>query len=102
MKDVEPHNMYHSIRFSSVSSHALHDQEKQLCSHDEQDFHQCVRLHPDGWIRGQHGQLLLWVPSTMADPFYSMCTRLIIPQGWVELDLSKMAHGTKWQECFKS
>ena len=99
---VKPHNMYPSIRFSSVSSHALHDKERQLCSHDKQDFHQCVRLHSDGWIRGQHGQLLLWVPSTMAKPFYSMCTGLIIPPGCVELDLSQMAHGSKWQECFGS
>ena len=99
---VEPQIVYPSIRFSSVLSHALHDQEKSLCSHDDEDFHQCVRLHSDGWIRGQHGQLLLWVPSTMTKPFYNMCTRLVIPQGCVELDLSEMAHGTKWQECFES
>ncbi|KIM56436.1 hypothetical protein SCLCIDRAFT_29582 [Scleroderma citrinum Foug A] len=47
-----------SIRFSSMPSHALHDKEK-LCFHDKQAFHQCVRLHEDGWIRGPHGQLLL-------------------------------------------
>ena len=102
IRGVELHIVCPPIRFSSVSSHALHDREKQLCSHDEQDLHQCVKLHPDGWIRGQHGQLLLWVPSTMTKPFYSMCTRLVIPQGCVQLDLSKMAHGSKWQECFES
>ena len=99
ISDVEHYIMYPSIRFSSVSSHALHDRDKQLCSHDGEDFHQCVMLHPDGWIKGQYGQLLLWVPSPMTTPFYSMCTRLVIPQGCVELDLSQMVHGSKWQEC---
>jgi len=99
---VEPHTMHPSIRFSPTLSHVLHDKEKQLCCHDEQDFHQCVRLYPDGWIKGQHGQLLLWIPSTMTKPFYGMCTRLIIPQGCVQLDLSKMAHGSNWQECFET
>ncbi|KIM59836.1 hypothetical protein SCLCIDRAFT_125489, partial [Scleroderma citrinum Foug A] len=88
-----------SIRFSSVPSHALHDREK-LCFHDKQAFHQCVRLHEDGWIRGPHSQLLLWVPSDKRDPFYNPCTTLILPRGGVELDLSKIAHGSKWQESF--
>ena len=95
------HTTHPPIRFSSVSSHALHDREKELCSHDGQDFHQCVKLHADGWIKGEHGQLLLWVPSPMAVPFYSMGTRLVISQGCVELDLSNMAHGFKWKECFE-
>ena len=98
---VEPVILHPSIKFSSVPFHALHDREKQLCSHDEHDFHQCVRLYPDGWIKSQHGQLLLWVPSPMTEPFYSMSTRLVIPQGCVELDLSQMVHGSKWQECFE-
>ena len=91
---------HHSVRFSSVLSHALDDREK-LCFNDKgkQAFQQCVRLHEDGWIRGPHGQLLLWVPVDKRDPFYNPHTTLILPRGGVELDLSQMAHGSKWQEC---
>ncbi|KAL4068664.1 hypothetical protein V8B97DRAFT_1872768, partial [Scleroderma yunnanense] len=96
------HVTHFPIRFSTVPSHALHDRGQELCCHNKQDFHQCVRLHEDGWIRGSHGQLLLWVPHDYRQPFYSMWTRLVIPKGSVELDLSKMAHGKKWQECFES
>ena len=90
----------HPIRFSSFPAHALHGSEK-LCFHDKHAFHQCVRLHEDGWIRGPNGQLLLWVPAGNRDPFYSPFTRLVMPRGGVELDLSKMAYGSKWQECFE-
>ncbi|KAL4061697.1 hypothetical protein V8B97DRAFT_1879002, partial [Scleroderma yunnanense] len=90
------------IQFSTVPSHALHDRDQELCCHNKQDFHQCVRLHEDGWIRGPHGQLLLWVPHDYRQPFYSMWTRLVIPKGSVELDLSRMAYGKKWKECFGS
>ncbi|KIM58957.1 hypothetical protein SCLCIDRAFT_127030 [Scleroderma citrinum Foug A] len=55
----------------------------------------------DGWIKGPHGQLLLWVPQSHRQPFYSPCTRLVIPRGCVELDLSRMVHGKKWQQCFQ-
>ena len=91
----------HSIRFSSVPSHALHDEEKELCFHDKQAFHQCVRLHEDGWIRGPHDQLLLWVPVDKRVPFYNPGTGLVMPRGGIELDLSQMAHGSKWQACFQ-
>ena len=89
----------HPIRFSFFPPHALRGSEK-LCFHDTQAFHQCVRLHEDGWIRGPHGQLLLWVPAGNRHPFYSPFTRLVMPRGGIELDLSKMAYGTKWKKCF--
>ncbi|KAL4062399.1 hypothetical protein V8B97DRAFT_309576 [Scleroderma yunnanense] len=90
------------IRFSSLSSHALDDRGIDLCEliHDAQDLQQCVRLCEDGWIRGQHGHLLLWIPLTLREPFYTIWTRLVIPRKCTELELSRMAHGKKWQECF--
>jgi len=90
----------HPIKFSSFPAHALHGSEN-LCFHDKQAFHQCVRLHEDGWIKGPHGQLLLWVPAGNRHPFYSPFTMLVMPRGGIELDFSQMAYGCKWQECFE-
>ena len=89
------------IKFSSVPSHALDDRSTDLCQlrHDAWDSQECVTLHEDGWIRGDDGQLFLWVPPAFRESFYSMWTKLIIPQG-VELDLSEMVHGSKWNECY--
>ena len=90
------------IKFSSMPSHALGDRSTDLCQlkHDASDPQDCVTLHEDGWIRGHHGQLLLWVPPAFRESFYGMWIKLIIPQGGVELDLSEMVHGSKWNQCY--
>ncbi|KAI6043816.1 hypothetical protein EDC04DRAFT_2647672 [Pisolithus marmoratus] len=62
---------------------------------------QPVLLHHDGWLKGPQGRLLLWIPSALQNPLYSMCNILIIPRGCTELDLSTMVHGNQRQECFK-
>ncbi|KAG6326254.1 hypothetical protein ID866_12835 [Astraeus odoratus] len=62
-----------------------------------------VKLHEDGWIKGHNKLLLLWIPPALQKPFYSMQTIMVIPKGGcAELDLSKMAHGTEWLNCFKN
>ncbi|KIK19769.1 hypothetical protein PISMIDRAFT_682788 [Pisolithus microcarpus 441] len=64
---------------------------------------QPAKLQPDGWIRGPRGELLLWIPPALRNPFYSIWTTLVIPRGCcVELDLSPMAHGREWWKCFKT
>ncbi|KAG6328369.1 hypothetical protein ID866_10720 [Astraeus odoratus] len=60
-----------------------------------------VLLCEDGWVRGPKGRLLVWVPHALQKPFYSLQNVLVIPSGaCIELDLSKMVHGTRWQMCF--
>ncbi|KAG1799539.1 hypothetical protein EV424DRAFT_1332529, partial [Suillus variegatus] len=58
-------------------------------------------LGEDGWIMGPNRRLLFWVPPASRDPFYTPPTALVIPKGGVELDLSRIAHGTHWQDCYK-
>ncbi|KAG2094216.1 uncharacterized protein F5147DRAFT_642358 [Suillus discolor] len=48
---------------------------------------------------GPNRRLLFWVPPTSRRPFYTPRTAFLIPRG-VELDLSRMAHGTRWQDCY--
>ncbi|KAG1789754.1 uncharacterized protein HD556DRAFT_1243384, partial [Suillus plorans] len=56
-------------------------------------------LRPDGWMMGPNHQLIFWVPPASRHPFYSPGTAMVIPRGGVELDLSRMAHGTRWSSC---
>ncbi|KAG6327788.1 hypothetical protein ID866_11301 [Astraeus odoratus] len=60
-----------------------------------------VRLQTDGWIVGPNGQVLLWIPIRHY-PFlyYPQSSVLVIHGNAVELDLSRMAHGSNWQQCF--
>ncbi|KAG2748771.1 WD40 repeat-like protein, partial [Suillus brevipes Sb2] len=50
-----------------------------------------------GWMVGPNRRLLFWVPPASRKKFsYNPHTALMIPRGHVELDLSHMAHGTRW------
>ncbi|KIN97457.1 hypothetical protein M404DRAFT_895555 [Pisolithus tinctorius Marx 270] len=94
------------ICFSSVLSHALHDSEQLLDGFQPQHVEELiepVKLHPDGWMRGPEGRLLLWLPPTFWRPFYSSCNVAVIPKDCcTELDMSHMVHGDKWHRCLKT
>ena len=91
------------ICFSSQGVHALQDAQSLFVNTTnlKGDWRDFVHLQKDGWIVGPNEQLLLWVPpSYHALAFYNPWTRLVIPRGIPELDLSKMVHGTTWYECY--
>ena len=91
------------IDFSSSAAHALHDTHGLFVdiSNINGDFQDLIHLQNDGWIMGPNGQLLLLVPPSYCKSFF--CTPWIhqlISEGSPELDLSKMAHGSAWHECY--
>ena len=92
------------IHFSSQGVHALQDAQSLFMngtSHFTGDWRDFIHLQKNGWIIGPNGKLVLWVPpSYHALAFYSPRTRLVIPRGIPELDLSKMVHGTNWHKCY--
>jgi len=91
------------IYFSSSVAHALQNAQSLFVdtSNLKGDWRDIVQLQADGWIVGPNGQLLLWVPpSYHLLSFYSPWTRMVIPKGIPELDLSNMVHGTAWYECY--
>ncbi|KAG2749786.1 hypothetical protein P692DRAFT_20731413, partial [Suillus brevipes Sb2] len=55
-----------------------------------------------GWMMGPNHRLLFWVPPASREAFrYNPWTALVIPRGGPKLDLSRMAHGTRWQQCYE-
>ncbi|KAL4073021.1 WD40-repeat-containing domain protein [Scleroderma yunnanense] len=82
------------ICFSSMASHKLNDVQGFYGN-----IHKFTRLHKDGWIVGESSQLLLWIPPASRKSFYSPQNILVIPRGGIQLDLSKMAHGSMWHQC---
>ncbi|KAG2065506.1 WD40 repeat-like protein, partial [Suillus decipiens] len=90
------------ISFSSDSTHALCDTAELLEGAPQEDRRSTFTLlGNDGWMMGPNRRLLFWVPPASRQAFrYNPQTALIIPRGHVELDLSRMAHGTRWQHCY--
>ena len=95
-----------SVKFSSSAAHALHDAQYLFVDTSEAtegDNKDLVHLQADGWIVGPKGKLLLWVPPAYHSfYFYAPCTNLVLPRGGPELDLSQMAHGLTWHQCYTS
>jgi WD40 repeat protein len=91
------------ISFSSNSTHALRDTVELLAGAAHDDRRSTFAfLGEDGWMMGPNGQLLFWVPPASREVFrYSPWTALVLPSGSPELDLSRMAHGTRWQHCYE-
>ncbi|KAG1762088.1 hypothetical protein EDD22DRAFT_893294, partial [Suillus occidentalis] len=56
-------------------------------------------LEDDGWMTGPNHRLLFWVPPASRKSFRNPWTVFVLPRG-PELDLSRMAHGTHWQQCY--
>ncbi|KIK36843.1 hypothetical protein CY34DRAFT_810907, partial [Suillus luteus UH-Slu-Lm8-n1] len=90
------------ISFSSNSTHALHDTTELLAGAPHDDRRSTFRLlREDGWMEGPNGRLLFWIPPASRTQFYNPWTALVLPRGGPELDLSRMAHGTRWQQCYR-
>jgi hypothetical protein len=91
------------ISFSSNSTHALRGTAELLAGTTHDDLQSMFTfLEKDGWMMGPNGRLLFWVPPASRQAFkYNPQTALVIENGCVELDLSRMAHGTSWQRCYE-
>ncbi|KIK39900.1 hypothetical protein CY34DRAFT_807748 [Suillus luteus UH-Slu-Lm8-n1] len=88
------------ICFSSNSTHTLCNPAELLAGTPCDDH--TFSLGVDGWVLGPNHRLLFWVPPASREAFrYNSRVALVIGTGCVELDLSRMAHGTRWQHCYE-
>ena len=91
------------IQFSSSTGHALHNAQNLFLglSNVIEDYRNLVYLQDDGWIVGPNKKHSLWIPYSYHSSFhYTPWTKLVIPRGDPELDLSKMTHGSAWCKCY--
>ncbi|KAG1812653.1 hypothetical protein EV424DRAFT_1418164 [Suillus variegatus] len=88
------------ISFSSSLEHALPNPSDLLepASHHDSNSTPFL-LQADGWVMGPNHRLLFWVPPASRHAFYTPWTSLVIPRGHPQLDLSRMAYGTRWSSC---
>jgi hypothetical protein len=84
---------------SNPTTHALCDTAELLADNPHDDH--TLFLGEDGWVTGPKRRLLFWVPPASRTRLYNPRTALVLPSGGPELDLSRMAHGTRWQDCYE-
>jgi WD40 repeat protein len=53
-------------------------------------------INGDGWIYGEKGELLLWIPELHRPCLHRPSTIWIAGKHETQLDLSKFAHGSNW------
>ncbi|KAG1800453.1 uncharacterized protein HD556DRAFT_1265611 [Suillus plorans] len=88
------------ISFSSSLEHALPNPAHLFEPTSHYDSNSTpFFLQADGWMMGHNNRLLFWVPPASRHAFYTPWTSLVIPRGYPEIDLSRMAHGTLWSSC---
>ena len=54
----------------------------------------------DGWVKGEHGELLFWVPHIYRHSFYRPRNPLVIGQRATRVNFSRDRLGDKWTECY--
>ncbi|KAG2032637.1 hypothetical protein BDR03DRAFT_1015072 [Suillus americanus] len=93
---IMPTNTYNN-HLSSSLEHALPNPADLLAPtslHNSNSIPFLLQI--DGWVMGPNHRLLFWVPSASRHAFYTPRTSLVIARGRVELELRRMAHGTRW------
>ena len=88
----------YSLCYSSNPCHALLDSNLYI-SESAFDFRALSGLDNGGWIISSEGHVLLWVPSYMPRPSLYSPYMLFAIGKRTQLDLSRMAHGSRWIEC---
>ncbi|KAG1827447.1 WD40-repeat-containing domain protein [Suillus subaureus] len=84
------------ICFSPDLTHALHSTSSFI-----QDSNTPAPSGPneEGWVVGPEGRLLLWIPPVFHPVTYAQGNVLVIPNNALQLDLSRVVHGTSWHMC---
>ncbi|KAG2133310.1 WD40-repeat-containing domain protein, partial [Suillus clintonianus] len=85
-----------TICFSSDLSHALHSTSSFL---SDSETPAPSGPNKEGWVVGPEGRLLLWIPPTFHPTTFAQGNVLVIPTNALQLDLSRVVHGTSWHEC---
>jgi WD40 repeat protein len=61
-----------------------------------------VSCSPDGWIRGSHQELILWVLPEWRDFVPLHPCILITGQSHIHFDLGHYVHGSEWIKCISN
>ena len=70
------------------------DDSEKICFIDK------VPIDSDGWMCGEEGELLLWIPQVHRPFLYRANTVWIAGEHYTELDISNFVHGLNWATVY--
>jgi hypothetical protein len=57
-------------------------------------------INSDGWMYGEDGELLLWIPPIHRPYFHRSNTTWVAGKDRTEVDFSKFVHGSNWATVY--
>jgi WD40 repeat protein len=75
---------------------------KSLITITQVNFTDQSVIDDDGWICGNKGELLMWIPPLHRTGLHRPSTIWVVGKHETRLDLSKFVHGRSWMRCFDS
>ncbi|EIN08621.1 hypothetical protein PUNSTDRAFT_134998 [Punctularia strigosozonata HHB-11173 SS5] len=99
-----PSSSSRALAISEIAEHALRDVELLIPDADrlsQLELDASLRLTEDGWVVGQGGKRLMWIPHQHRERIIVHPRRLLLPaENMTTFDLSDGAHGPRWHECY--
>jgi WD40 repeat protein len=90
------------ILSSDKSIHASDAPTESLITTTQVDFTNSSVIEDDGWIRGNKGELLMWIPIVHRTSLRRPSNIWVSGKNETRLDLSKFVHGGRWMTCMDS
>lgn len=83
-------------------THVLNAMTESLITITQVDFTDQSVIEDDGWIRGNKGELLLWIPLVHRAHLHRPNNLWVTGEYETRLDLSDFVHGRSWMRCIAS
>jgi len=84
------------------SIHLLDATIESLINTTQVDFTDQSVINEDGWIRGNGGELLMWIPLVQRANLHRPSNIWVAGEYETRLDLSNFVHGRSWMSCIDS
>ena len=103
VKPVEfPSDGKHIVSSEDKSIDMLNSVTERLITTTQVNFTDQSVIDDDGWICGNKGELLMWIPHLHRPCLQRPSNIWIVGNHKTHLDLSNFVHGHSWMRCIKS
>ena len=103
VKPVEfPSDGKHIVSSEDKSIDTLNSVTERLITTTQVNFTDQSVIDDDGWICGNKGELLMWIPHLHRPSLQHPSNIWIVGNHKTHLDLSNFVHGHSWMRCIKS
>ena len=85
-----------------MSIYVLDSTTESLIITTQVDFTDQSVIDDDGWVRGNKGELIMWIPLVHRAHLHRPSNIWVTGEHETRLDLSNFVHGHRWIGCIDS